>query len=216
MDDVDPMADSRCACIYCCLNVVIEMVSCLSDVIDFFYILIREFGQDFVGDFVIFLNAAPRVFLLHKIDADSLRPLLLQSSGQYLFIEFWLEHLETEEDEADCQKWVVVFNFFVGLIEDFHKLFLRVGTNHISLFIVLIHGPQKGSELNSGISISDIFPENVVDIFSKKMKGTQNREKTRYLLLKHHPAQLWVFDHLLLLFFVQHRDIRNSLDEGLF
>ena len=64
--------------------------------------------------------------------------------------------------------------------------------DQVSLFIVLVQTCNERPEFDSGISVFDVFPQDVVDIFFKKMESAQDREKPSNFLLKKFPTLLRV------------------------
>lgn len=138
LEDIEAVADANTASLHSYFEVVSAVILGLSSVINLFVVELGMPGQHTINDWIVFLQGAKQVLLLHEVQADSLVPFQLANLLEKSFISLRREHFQAKEDEAHSKAWVLFCYLLIDLIKSLSKLTFGVSFHEISLGIILI------------------------------------------------------------------------------
>ena len=125
--------------------------------INFLVIQVREFCENFIHHLIVRLKISVQILLLDEIHPDSLVPIKFTNSGKKSLILLIGENFKAKKYKAYWQWGMLYFYFFINLVNSLHKFFLVMQLDQFSRLIVFCKLAKEGSELNSIISIFNVF-----------------------------------------------------------
>ena len=130
LGDVDSVAEPDAACLHCHVDVVNQVVSRLSSVVDLLQMAqVRVLRKDSINDWIISLKRVVFFFLLNKVKTNQLTPVCLAGSFEVILVVLIPEHLEAYEDESEGKMRVQ----FIQVVD------YGINGTHELLYSVLLH-----------------------------------------------------------------------------
>lgn len=129
----------------------------LTSVVNLLVVEMRILSEDFINDRIVLSQTTESVFLLDKIKADCFVPVEVANFTEKSLVHFRAEHFEPKEDETNSEVRMAFDDFIVHFVKSFEVHFFIMFFEKFALSIVLFQGAEKGSELDSIVTISDEF-----------------------------------------------------------
>lgn len=204
LKNVETMADTNTASLNSYFKIVSAMVFCLSSMIDLFVVELGMPGKHSINNWIVFLQWAEQVLLLHKVQTNSLVPLQLANLLEKSFISFRREHFQAKEDKSHSKSWMLFRYLIIDFIKSLSEFALWMSFHKVSLKIILIECWKKSPELNALVAIFDILQQKMPNILFEDVKWEKDREEVSDLLLESIPHLLLDIGEHHQFFAVQH------------
>lgn len=117
------------------------------------------------------LHWAIGIFLLDEVNTDCSRPFIGANFIQSVEIDLLWVHFKAEKDQTWAELRMHFFDLKVHLIKSIHICLFIMYFNKFTILVILCQLTKQSSELDSVISISDVFEKNMFDVFFEYVKS---------------------------------------------